>query len=31
MWLSAGEIATIALIGIAAVLIVFIIVKRGVS
>jgi hypothetical protein len=31
MWLSAGEIATVALIGIAAVLLVFILIKRGVS
>ncbi len=30
MWLSAGEIATVALIGIAAVLLVFILFKRGV-
>lgn len=31
MWLSAGEIATVALIGIAAVLLVFILVKRGIN
>jgi hypothetical protein len=31
MWLSAGEIATVALIGIAAVLLVFILIKRGIS
>ncbi len=31
MWLSAGEIATVALIGIAAVLLVFILIKRGMS
>jgi hypothetical protein len=31
LWLSAGEIATVALIGIAAVLLVFILIKRGIS
>jgi hypothetical protein len=31
MWLSTGEIATVALIGIAAVLLVFILIKRGIS
>ncbi len=31
MWLSAGEIATVALIGIAAVLLVFFLLKRGIS
>jgi len=31
MWMSAGEIPTVALIGIAAVLLVFILIKRGIS
>jgi hypothetical protein len=31
LWLSVGEIATVALIGIAAVLLVFILIKRGIS
>ncbi|MBX3422009.1 MAG: hypothetical protein KF752_10695 [Pirellulaceae bacterium] len=31
LWLSAGEIATVALIAIAAVLLVFILIKRGIS